>query len=67
MEEKKILTSKELADRWGVSVPTLRNWRVSGYGPKFHKRGLRCIIYMVDDVLAFEDENPALIMGGNNE
>lgn len=57
----KNLTRKELASRWGVSVTTLSNWENLEYGPKSHKKGLRKRYYMIEDVLAFEKENPMFV------
>jgi hypothetical protein len=48
-----MLTSEELAARWSMAEHTLRNWRVSGRGPRFVKIG-GMIRYLVEDVVAFE-------------
>lgn len=50
------LLPKELADRLRVSVGTLANWRVKGYGPTFIKCGKK-ILYPVAKVEAWEEEN----------
>lgn len=33
------LTTKELADHLGLSVPTVQRWRIEGNGPPFIKQG----------------------------
>jgi hypothetical protein len=47
------LNEQELADRWGISVKTLRRWRQEQLGPVFRKLGAR-VIYLLTDVEAFE-------------
>ncbi len=41
VQEKKmhypVMTEKHLADRWQVSLKTLRRWRLDGEGPVWHK------------------------------
>jgi hypothetical protein len=32
-----VVTEKHLADRWQVSLKTLRRWRLDGEGPVWHK------------------------------
>lgn len=49
----KLLTSKQLAERWGIREGTLRNWRYLGEGPAFMKVG-RSIRYRMADVLYHE-------------
>ena len=51
-----ILTSSEAAKLLRVGEQTLRNWRVSGEGPKFAKFG-RNIRYRVQDLLSWMDRN----------
>lgn len=31
------MTEKHVADRWQVSLKTLRRWRLDGEGPVWHK------------------------------
>lgn len=40
-----LLSEQEVADLYGVSVGTLRNWRVSGKGPPFTKLARNTIAY----------------------
>lgn len=37
----------------GVAVPTLRNWRWRGEGPRYRKIGKRLVRYVRADLLAF--------------
>ena len=32
-----VMTEKHVADRWQVSLKTLRRWRLAGEGPVWHK------------------------------
>ena len=47
-----LLPEQRAAERLGLSVKTLRNWRVSGAGPCFVKLG-RCVRYRDADITAF--------------
>ena len=53
MDSRRHLTPAELAERLGVSVRTLTDWRYRGIGPRFLKVGVH-IRYRVADVLAWE-------------
>lgn len=60
MEEennKDYLSPKELAQRLGFSVGALQNWRNKGFGPKFYRRGIRKIVYKIEDVEQWEIDN----------
>lgn len=48
-----LLTEVEVANILGVAVPTLRNWRHLGKGPRFLKVGQRIVRYRRDDIEAF--------------
>lgn len=53
-----LLTSKQLAERWGLSEGTLRNWRVLGTGPKFIKLGKKqnaAVRYGLAAIKSFEE------------
>jgi DNA-binding XRE family transcriptional regulator len=52
MQEKR-LTSKQLANRLGVSARTLRHWRHNENGPKWGRYGAR-VEYKLTDVEAWE-------------
>lgn len=47
------LNEYELAERWRISVKTLRRWRQEQLGPIFCKLGSR-VTYLISDVEAFE-------------
>lgn len=55
-----MLTSRELAKRWGLSPHTLENWRAMGRGPTARRisskgeMGGRFVRYLLDDVVEFE-------------
>lgn len=55
----KFLTTKQLANRWGVHEGTLRNWRSKKLGPPYYKMGTGAagkttVQYKLDDVVAYE-------------
>jgi predicted DNA-binding transcriptional regulator AlpA len=49
------MTIDDLAERYQISVATVRNWRIRGTGPKAVKIG-RFLRYRFDDVLAWEHQ-----------
>ena len=51
---QQLLTSAELAERWGCSTGWLANMRSAGVGPRFLKLGSN-VRYRVPDVIAYED------------
>ncbi|MBX9453298.1 MAG: helix-turn-helix domain-containing protein [Mesorhizobium sp.] len=54
-----LIDEKALARRWSISLKTLRNWRVSGYGPAFRKIG-RSVRYAMSDIQQFETDKRRL-------
>lgn len=52
----KRLSPAELADRWGVPITTLAQWRYVGKGPAYLKLG-GAVRYRLEDVEAYEDEH----------
>ena len=56
-----MLTSEELAARWSMAEATLRNWRVSGNGPRFIRLG-GLIRYLISDVVAFENKQASCVI-----
>lgn len=48
------LTAKELAERWGLRPPTLRQWRWYDKGPKHFKVGGR-VLYHLEEIEKFEE------------
>ena len=53
--EKSILSTRELAERWGISPRTLERWRWSGKGPYFVKIGGH-VAYRFSDIEQYESE-----------
>ncbi len=56
----KMLTPKELCERWKIADNTLRKWRVANVGPAYIKLGEGRnseVRYRIDDVEAFEKSN----------
>lgn len=51
-----VMTEKHLADRWQVSLKTLRRWRLDGEGPVWHKL-FRQVRYHDADILEFEQRS----------
>jgi len=51
---KRYLTTLELAERWGVSPGTLRNWRLYKRGPRFLKFG-NLVRYSMTDIRKWEE------------
>ena len=51
-DDARLLTEHEVADLLAPSIKTLRNWRLSGYGPPHLKVG-RLVRYRLSDVRAW--------------
>jgi hypothetical protein len=51
--EDKMITQKELAERWSLAEATLERWRSIGIGPHYVKLMSR-VRYRLSDVEAFE-------------
>lgn len=52
--DDRLLSQKELAERWGVTLRTLRNWNLAGKGPK--RLDIARISYRLSDVIRYEEE-----------
>lgn len=53
----KLLSTKQLAERWGLSEGTLRNWRMMNKGPRFIRigRGKRGQVrYKIEAIVKWE-------------
>jgi excisionase family DNA binding protein len=48
----RVLTEREVADRLGLSVATLRAWRLRRKGPRYVRFG-RAVRYRVEDIDRF--------------
>lgn len=58
--KEEVLTTAQLAARWGYRPQTLREWRQKGVGPKwFRPSGLPAgkVVYRLADVEAWEQAN----------
>ena len=56
-----VMTEKHLADRWQVSLKTLRRWRLDNEGPTWHKL-FRHVRYHEADVVEFERRSAQHLM-----
>jgi len=52
--KKNYCSQQELADRYGVSESTIKNWRDEGHLPFLRFPGSTRVFYPVDEVLAVE-------------
>ncbi len=51
----KMLTGRELAERWRLSTKALDRWRNTGDGPPYLKLG-RAVRYRMEDIIEFEQQ-----------
>ena len=51
-----VMTERQLAFRWKISLKTLRRWRLDGEGPVWHKL-FQHVRYHEADVLEFERQS----------
>jgi predicted site-specific integrase-resolvase len=52
-----MITTSELAERWGVSTTVLQKWRARGTGPAYIKIGKSAkgtVRYSLADIVAYE-------------
>lgn len=56
-----VMTEKHVADRWQVSLKTLRRWRLDSQGPIWHKL-FRHVRYHEVDILEFERRSAQFLM-----
>lgn len=56
-----VMTEKHLADRWQVSLKTLRRWRLDNEGPVWHKL-FRYVRYHEADIIEFERRSAQHLM-----
>jgi hypothetical protein len=56
--QKLLLSDIELAHYYGISVATLRKWRILGIGPKWIKVG-SLVRYRIDDAQAYLESRPS--------
>ena len=64
---KDLLTTDQLAQRWGVSHGTLKNWRSEGKGPPYIKiDGMRSVRYRMTDIIHYEEKYLVTPEGADN-
>ena len=51
----KVLSQKDLADRWYVQPRTIYKWRMQGSGPPYVRIGRR-VLYRIEDVEEYEKQ-----------
>jgi hypothetical protein len=59
-----LFTSEELAERLGVRIETICNWRKQGYGPayiKFSKGKRGAVRYRATDIQAWEESRMRIV------
>jgi predicted DNA-binding transcriptional regulator AlpA len=63
---QKLLTEQSVADNVGLSVASVRRWRLLGKGPKYIKIGA-AVRYRPEDLWAWLESQPAYAgqLGGN--
>jgi hypothetical protein len=54
------LTTKQLAERWGMAHRTLENWRQRKIGPRYLKLEHGAIRYAIADIANYERTNKVL-------
>lgn len=55
---RNLLKENEVAERLGISLLTIRKWRVFGRGPRYRKLGGRAVRYHPDDIERWITEQP---------
>lgn len=59
-EKEELLTTEQLAERWGIHKATLNNWRSKKKGPKYIKLGKHVrspILYRLSDIIEYENQS----------
>jgi len=57
MSEKEMMTTREVAEYFGVELGTVQMWRHRKRGPKFILISPNCALYRRQDVLKWEKTN----------
>jgi hypothetical protein len=64
-QKRRYATDTEIAEIYGVSVLTLRKWRLFGRGPRFYKIG-RSVKYDIDEVERYVRSTGSVRAGRND-
>ena len=64
VDNTSFLSTEQLADRYGLSIATIYQWRVRGYGPPYYSldksevpKDFPRVRYQLHDLLAWEEAN----------
>jgi transcriptional regulator with XRE-family HTH domain len=66
MTDKLVLREREAAEMLGVSVSSLRRWRLEKRGPTYVKLE-RCVGYLIVDLQEFLSKNTVCSSKGRND
>jgi len=55
---EELLNEKDVARRLGISLGTVRRWRLLGTGPKFRKISAAAVRYRPEDLRSYLDARP---------
>lgn len=64
-KQETILTTDQLAARWGLAIGTIANWRSFGKIP-YHMTLSRHVYYKLSEIMEFEKENNVMILSAPN-
>jgi hypothetical protein len=56
--EKRMLTAREVAERYSIDVGTLANWRSQKRGPRYYVVGRKKILYLISETDSFFLSHP---------
>ncbi len=51
--DESLLSTQQVAEKYGVSRRTLQRWREAGHGPKWARLGVRRVVYRLADLNAW--------------
>jgi len=61
---KGFISTRQLAERWGLKINTLADWRWAGKGPKPIPSTDWAVFYTLKEVETYEKANPWLLERG---
>ncbi len=65
LDQKEMLTQKEVADYFRVKEGTIINWRKKGLFSYWQAPGSGKVLYFSEEIRAFRDKNTVLNKGGD--